>query len=49
MVAPGCFVQQNGGDQRDQAVAVDLAAVCIHDGGAVAVRVEDHAQIGARS
>ena len=43
----GLFVEQNRRDQRDQAVAVDRAAVFIHDGGAVAVRVEDHAQIGA--
>ena len=43
----GVLLQQDGGDQRDQAVAVDGLAVLIHDGRAVAVRVEDHAQVGA--
>ena len=40
------LLQIDGRQQRDEAVAVDGRAVFVHDGGAVAVRVKDHARVG---
>ena len=42
------LIQQNSGNQGDQAVAVDFPARAVHDGGPVAVRIEDDAQVGSR-
>ena len=44
----GLFIQQNGGNQRNKPVAVDFPAIRVHDGGAVAVRVENDAQVCPR-
>ena len=43
----GPVLQQDRAHQGDQAVTVDLAPVGVHHGGPVAVRVKDHAQVGA--
>ena len=41
----GLFIQQYGGNQRNQPVSVDLPPVRIHNGSTVAVRIENHTQI----
>ncbi len=42
---PGLLVEQHGAHQRDQPVAVDLEPRLIHQRHAVAIRVENDAQI----
>ena len=42
----GVLAQQDRGDERDEAVAVELLAVCEHRPGAVHVGIKDDAEIG---